>query len=184
MKKTKPRSKSPITSHKRKPLDNPKKRVHFLIENAQERDIENQLNTDSNLECENDLGDIENQLDNVSPPSSYTYSPDIENQQGDYGIIQKKIFSEILRKQKEEEYNKYMYKPVGVPLHVPSQIEPPIHIISVNTPSDKNIVIGDGKYYGVYDTRFHGGIRKKNRTFRKRKSIKRKYIKRKSLKKT
>ena len=183
MKKKKPRSKSPITSDKL--LDNPKKRVHFLIENAQEPYLENKLNTYSNLECENNiLGDIENQLDNVSPPSLYTYSPDIENQQGDYGIIQNKIISEKLREQKEEEYNKYMYKPVGVPLHVPSQIEPPIHIIYVNTPSDKNIVIGDGNDYGVYDTRFHGGIRKKNRTFRKRKSIKRKYIKRKSLKKT
>ena len=80
-----------------------------------------------------------------------------------------------------------MNKPVGVPLHVPSQIESPIRSIPVNTLSDKNIVIGDK--YGVYDKGFYGGIRKKNRTFRKRKSIKRKsikrkYIKRKSLKKT
>jgi hypothetical protein len=120
--------------------------------------------------------DIENQLHNLSP----MVEADIENQLRDFGSIQRKINEEKIKQLKLEDFDRYMYKPVGKPYHVPQQMlsdnMDTIHQdIESNIPSNKNVVIGYD--YGIYDEGFHGGQkikRDKRKTYKKNKNIRKK----------
>jgi hypothetical protein len=116
--------------------------------------------------------DIENQLHRLSP----MVEADIENQIGDYGSIQRKINEEKIKQLKLEDFDRYMYKPVGQPYHVPNQtlnekLDTIINDIEYNIPSNKNVNIGYD--YGIYDENFKGGQKKgdKRKTYKKHKTL-------------